>query len=127
MRTFFILAVSLLLPSIVQAQLTGTAASGHPVRIYYAYATNPDCSSQGQPVIKLAQAPQHGKVTISRGGVFPNFPASNIRNACNRRRVSGLEVYYVSQRGYTGTDTAAFEVIFPDGQLRQLTVFINVR
>ena len=53
---------------------------------------------------------------IRRVGVFPNFPEQNPRRACNRRRVPGVQVIYVSQRGYVGSDNVVIEVFFPAGR-----------
>jgi hypothetical protein len=50
---------------------------------------------------------------------FPNFALTNIRSECNRRRVAGAVAYYVSQRGFIGTDSVQAEAIFPSGALRQ--------
>lgn len=70
---------------------------------------------------------QHGRVTIRSGGVFPNFPASNVRNVCNTRRVPGVEAYYRPEPGYLGFDSVGFETIFPSGDYRTYTANIQVR
>lgn len=120
-------AVLLLLSTHAYAQTSVTAASGSPVKLYWAVSTNPDCSPEGRVVMRVTQAPQNGRITVRQAGVFPSYPSSNIRSACNRRRVPGVEVHYVSNRGYRGPDSASFEAIFPSGQFRQRTVSINVR
>jgi hypothetical protein len=104
-----------------------TVAADHQARVYYTYSTNPDCTSFGQVIVRLTQAPQHGRVTIRNATVYPNFPASNIRSVCNRRRVPGVEAHYIPERGYTGPDSVSFETIFPDGLYRQSTATISVR
>ncbi len=94
--------------------------------LYEAYSTNPDCSSAGTVVVRLAQGPEHGRVSIRSTGVFPKFPESNPRSACNRRRVAGMQATYVSQRGYTGPDHVVLEALFPAGQGRRITMSIRV-
>ena len=101
-------------------------ASGRPLQLYHAYATNPDCSSAGTVVLRVVQAPEHGRVSVHQTGVFPNFPPSNPRNACNRRRVPGVAATYVSQRGYLGSDFVVLQVLFPAGRESTITVPINV-
>lgn len=91
-----------------------------------AYATNPDCSSAGAVVMRVAQAPEHGRVSIRRAGVFPRFPASNPRSVCNRRRVPGMRATYVSQRGYVGPDFVVLKVLFPTGRGVRVTLPIRV-
>ena len=51
--------------------------------------------------------------------MFPNFPASNFRSACNRRRVPGTAATYIAQRGYAVPNFLALEAIYPCGELRQ--------
>ena len=123
---FACIAGLVMLPGTALAQ-NYNVVSGHSTRVYYTYATNPDCTSIGQIVVRLTQPPQHGRVTIRNGSLFPNFPASNVRNVCNGRRVPGVEAYYVSEPAYTGSDSAAFEAIYPHGEFRQYTAYITVR
>lgn len=101
-------------------------ASGHPLMLYHAYATNPDCTSAGAVVLRVAQAPEHGRVAIRQTGVFPRFPDANPRNVCNRRRVPGVEAVYVSQRGYLGPDLVILEALFPAGRGVRVTLPIQV-
>ena len=105
-----------LLLSMGPAHADKVVASGRPLLLYQAYSTNPDCSSAGTVVLRIAQAPEHGRVSIRQAGVFPRFPESNPRSACNRRRVSGVEATYVSQRGYLGPDLVVLEALFPAGR-----------
>src|SRR4051812_46483702 len=111
-----VLIATLLAPSVVHAQhLTKTALSGKPLKLNFSNATNPDCTSVGETVVRLTQAPQHGKITISKTSDFPSFPKGNARRDCNKKRVTGTQTVYLPQAGYTGTDTAAIEIIFPTG------------
>lgn len=115
-----------LLLSMASAQAEKVVASGRPLMLYNAYYTNPDCTSGGTVVMRVSQAPEHGRVSIHPTGVFPRFPESNIRNVCNRRRVPGMEATYVSQRGYLGPDLVVLEVLFPNGTGRRVTLPIRV-
>jgi hypothetical protein len=105
-----------LLLSIGVAHADKLVASGRPLMLYEANATNPDCTSAGAVVLRLAQPPEHGRVSIRRTGVFPRFAESNLRSVCNRRRVPGVQATYVSQRGYLGPDFVILEALFPRGQ-----------
>ncbi|HVX75236.1 MAG TPA: hypothetical protein VHB49_03850 [Bradyrhizobium sp.] len=125
MRVVWIV-LGLLLSSASAAQAEKVVASGRPLMLDEAYATNPDCSSAGAVVMRVAQAPEHGRVSIRRAGVFPRFPASNPRSVCNRRRVPGMRATYVSQRGYVGPDFVVLEVLFPAGRGVRVTLPIRV-
>ena len=130
MRTAITMAIALLSATAAQAQSVTTftryAASGQPLKLGFSYSTNPDCSSVGLPTIRLS-TPAHGRVTVTRTTDFPNFPPTNIRSECNRRRVPGTTVHYVSQRGFTGTDYVQEEIIFASGALREQVFNIIVR
>lgn len=127
MRTA-IVAACLLIPSLAQAQhQTKTARSGQPLKLNFSNATNPDCTSAGETVVRLTQAPQHGKITISKTSDFPSFPKGNARRDCNKKRVAGTQTVYVSEAGYTGTDSAAIEIIFATGGTARRSYTINVK
>ncbi len=124
MRTAWI-ALGLIF-SLSAAHAEKVVASGRPLMLYQAWATNPDCTSAGTVVVRVAQPPEHGRVSIRQTGVFPRFPESNLRSACNRRRVPGVQATYVSQRGYVGSDLAVLEVLFPAGRGVRVTLPIRV-
>ena len=127
-RTAITIALALFSSTAVQAQsATKYAISGRPLKLSFFNSTHPDCSTVGRPTIRLIRAPEHGRVTLSHAADFPNFQANNIRNVCNRRRVAGATIYYVSQRGFVGTDYVQAEIIFASGNLREVSYTINVR
>ena len=109
------------------AQTVYNVVAGHEVRVYWAYSLNPNCTPDGPIVVRMTQPPQHGRVAIRNGRLFPTYPNSNPRNICNARRVPGVEAYYRPESGYIGFDTASFEAIFPGGGYRTYTSNIQVR
>jgi hypothetical protein len=119
-------AVASLLLSVVSAQADKAVLSGKPLIVYHVAAVNPDCTSTGEMVLRVTEAPEHGRISIRHTGVFPDFPASNVRSACNRRRIPGVEAIYVSQRGYVGPDSVGLLAIGPLGRAWQMTVSIHV-
>jgi hypothetical protein len=128
MLHLMIIAAFLLAPAAAHAQhVSLTAISGKPLKLNFSNAINPDCTSKGEPVVRLSQAPQHGKVTISKASDFPSFPKGNARRDCNKKRVAGTQTVYVSERGYFGTDAAAIEIIFPTGATARRSYIINVK
>ena len=125
MRVVVAVIASLLL-SAGAARAEKVVPSGKPLILYQISAVNPDCTSTGEVVMRVAQAPEHGRVSIRHTGVFSNFPASNVRSACNGRRTPGTEAIYVSQRGYLGWDTVVLESFGPLGRGIRTTVQIHV-
>jgi hypothetical protein len=131
MRKSIILAsVAALLAPIATAHaqtVSRAAASGAPLKLFFASSTNPDCTAAGHPTIKLVAAPQHGHTRIGAARDFATFREGNVRSVCNTRRLAGTSAYYVSQRGYLGPDSTTIEVIWPSGRLLHVTYNISVR
>jgi len=126
MRVVGIVAVLLMSMGAAHAAAK-VAASGQPLILFQASATNPDCTSMGKVLLRVTQEPQHGRVTVRSTGVFPTFPESNVRSACNRRRVPGVQATYVSQRGYLGSDFVELQLLFPAGAERSVKLPIEVK
>lgn len=120
-------ALGLLQSNAPARAVSKVAASGATILLYQMSSTNPDCSSAGQPLVRIIQSPEHGRLTIRNTRVFPLFSPNNLRSACNRTRVPGIQLHYTSQRGYTGYDAAAIDIFFPSGQNRQASFDITVR
>ena len=128
MRAAITIATAMLSATAAQAQFaTKYAVSGQPLKLDFAASINPDCSSIGPPTIRVVRAPEHGRLTVVRTTDFPSFRPPNPRSDCNRRRVAGAAIRYVSQRGFIGMDAVGVEIIFASGSLRQQNFTINVR
>jgi hypothetical protein len=122
-----IAALSLLMVSGVANAQPRAVLSGATINIYNNAAVNPDCSSAGQIVLRITQPPEHGRVSVKNTRVFPYFPPFNPRSVCNHTRVPGVQLFYISQRGYFGSDSLSFEMFGPNGQSRQFNYDISVR
>ena len=123
-----ILTALILVPSAAQAQhLTKTAIFGRPLKLNFSNTTIPDCTSAGEAVVRLTQAPAHGRVTISKANDFPSFPRRNVRHACDKKRVAGTQTIYVPDKGFIGTDLAAIEIIFATGATARRAYSIEVK
>lgn len=125
MRLLLIAIALCLVASTAHAQKS--VASGKPLILYRATSINPDCSADGTVTIRVAEPPEHGRVSIRSKRIFPNFPESNPRHRCNSRGVTGAEATYTSRRGYTGSDRVALEIIYPSGRYTRGSVNIEVR
>lgn len=95
-------------------------------RLDFGYSLNPDCSVVGQAVMKVKSQPMHGTLSSEPAMDFPNFAKDNIRSPCNTARVQGLGVFYSPAQDYTGSDQLVFDLVFPNGGFRTVTVMITV-
>jgi hypothetical protein len=103
------------------------AISGQKQLIVSFYATAPDCTSLGYPTLKLAIPPQHGQVSIEKGTAFAAFGKDDPRSGCNGKEVPATVIYYTSEPGFIGADSAAFERIGVAGAYGYHAYTINVR
>jgi hypothetical protein len=103
------------------------ALSGTEQRLDFFYAVHPDCTSEGYPTIRTVTQPVHGKLRVEQATDYTNFPKDNQRYECNKQRSPVVVVYYQSDLGYAGPDTAIIEVIFPSGVLRTYTFNVTVK
>src|SRR4051794_6852527 len=103
MRALVIVAALAFSTVAAQAQFANRiAASGKQIKLGFFATVNPDCSSTGDPTVRITQAPEHGRVSIPAGRDFPIFSEPNPRTVCNTRRVQGRIASYVSERGFVG-------------------------
>jgi hypothetical protein len=127
MRVAIALACLVLSIAAARAQEVRTGLAGQPIRLNFASTVNPDCSSAGATTVRVTQPPQHGRLDIAKAMDFPSFARKTVRTHCNKRRVAGTLIRYVSQRGFVGTDSAAVEIFFANGVHATRSYRINVR
>jgi clan AA aspartic protease (TIGR02281 family) len=104
-----------------------TAIAGTRIRVGFHYFLNPDCSSVGVHRVLANKPPEHGVLDIEEAEGFSNFPASNVRHACNSRKSPVREVWYTPDGAYVGTDAFAYDVIDPNGVVRKFSISVDVR
>jgi hypothetical protein len=102
-------------------------AADRDLRLDFLYSINPDCTSVGYVSVQIVEQPKHGSITIENSTGFTNFPAENPRAECNKRRSDGVALAYKPEPGYTGPDSADFDVITPNGFLNKRHYTIEVR
>jgi hypothetical protein len=104
-----------------------TSVSGSVQKLDFQYSINPDCTSIGETKIRVTKAPSHGTLKIEQGEDYTAFAKNNARYDCNKQKVPGSLVYYQSEAGYTGQDSARVEVSFPEGNLRSISYTLIVK
>src|SRR5947209_555494 len=88
---------------------------------------NPDCSSMGYPTVTVVTPPANGRLVVSKGRDFPNYPPSNPRSFCNTRRTPGTVVEYRPNRGFVGSDAFTLDIIYASGDERNDSFNITVK
>jgi hypothetical protein len=64
---------------------------------------------------------------VRAGEGYTNFVQTNPRNHCNYRPTPGVNATYTAERGYTGPDSVALDIIFQTGEERQFTYNLSVK
>jgi hypothetical protein len=67
---------------VTRNEFTRHVASGRSVVLNFVHTINPDCSSGGEPDVRLVKAPEHGAVAIVSGEGFANYAKNNVRSKC---------------------------------------------
>lgn len=109
------------------ADETRFVPSGVNQQIDFFASVSPDCSSPGLPVVRLIDGPYRGLITTDKGRDFLPFPASNVRHACNRKRVAGTKLFYKSPPHLIGTDHVRLLILSGAGAGREAAYDIQVR
>ena len=98
-----------------------------PRQIDFFTALNEDCTSRGATVVRVLQAPEHGKLEVRNAPDYPRYSKTNPRNVCNKNKVEGAQIWYVPNPGYVGADRARVSVIFATGLAWNQSFELDVR
>jgi len=112
-------------PRTPQVQAVERTAKGSPdrdIRVGVYVNVRHDCSSGPLPSIRLAAAPQNGKVTVKRA----NVTATNYKQ-CLALQVPAFVAIYRSKPAFDGIDELTLEVNFPSGrtEIQKIKVFVG--
>jgi hypothetical protein len=98
-----------------KSDLTRYVPSGKNRTVWFVYAANPDCSSQGDIDIKTTKEPAHGTIEIVPGEGFVSFQSEHYRTKCGGKKLRGVNVNYKSSGGYVGPDEFDVIALYPKG------------
>jgi len=109
------------------AQQVRGASSGVRQQIAEFYYVNSDCTSGGYPLLKVAKPPQHGQISVEQGTAYADYTKDSTHAACNGKKVPATLIFYTSEPGFVGSDSAAFDRIGVLGAYGYHDYTINVR
>jgi hypothetical protein len=108
------------------AHVQKTTFSGAVQPVWYFYSLNPDCTSAGVPIVEVVQAPFHGSILIENVKHFTEYPSTNQRYECNRKKSPGVAVVYTSEKSFVGTDRFAVKSVFASGNVQTKEFVVTV-
>ena len=104
-----------------------TAFSGIPEPVYDYLSVWPDCTSAGMPVVTITHPASHGSLLIQHDvESYPNFPSTNQRYECNKRKSPSAVILYTPDKTYVGTDSFSVKVVYSSGGTRKDHLVVTV-
>ena len=103
-----------------------TTFSGQALVVYFFYAVQIDCSSAGLPKVWVTGAAAHGSVALKNVDHFTEYPATNQRFECNKKKNPSVEVVYTSDKNFVGVDRFTVKCLFPAGNVTTEEFLITV-
>jgi hypothetical protein len=110
-----------------KTDLTRYVPSGISRTIWFVYAANPDCSSQGSIEMRTTKEPAHGAIEVVPGEGFVTFETESYRKNCGGKKLRGLSVNYKSSGGYVGSDQVVILALFPRGYAWEANFDVTVK
>jgi hypothetical protein len=110
-----------------KSDVTRYVPSGKSRTLWFVYAANPDCSSQGLIEIRTTKEPAHGTVEVVPGEGFVSFESESMRARCGLKKLRGLSVNYKSSAGYVGSDEFDVMALYPNGFALEVHFNMSVR
>src|SRR3954467_2781139 len=121
LSSFLVLLVSGASAYAQVVERTAKGPANKDIRIGLYINVKPDCSSGPLPTIRLATAPQNGKVTVKQGRV----KATNYKQ-CLALEVPAYIALYRSASGFSGTDNLELEVKYSNGRTQIQKISVQV-
>lgn len=109
-----------------QRAVQKTTFSGTALSVYYFYAVQMDCTSAGLPTVWGTSAASHGSVELQNVDHFSEFPATNQRFECNKKKNPSIAVVYTSDKTFVGVDRFTVKCVFPAGNVTTEEFLITV-
>ena len=102
-------------------------ASGAKLRVGFFTSLTPDCSSNGDVIVRVTKQPEHGALETLVRTDYAYYPKENVRNRCNQHKVKGTQVSYKGTEKYIGKDDFELLVLYPTGIASEYHFDISVR
>ena len=103
-----------------------TTFSGRILNVWYFYTVQMDCTPGELPTVRVTSAPSHGSVQLQNVEHFTEFPATNQRFECNKKKSPSVVVVYTSNKTFVGVDKFTVKCVFPSGDVQTKEFLITV-
>jgi hypothetical protein len=86
-----------------------------------------DCSAVVRPDVRIVTPPANGVVRFNGIIAAVERPPSDLRAMCNGKRAISVGIFYKSNKGFVGADSAVLEIDFKQGFVGRFSYDIEVR
>lgn len=114
-------------PKIVKAETERKGRSGLEIFLGTYLTLDRDCKVGPTPKIEYPTPPQHGRMTTRSFPINLRAVPGAPRGNCIGTSPNGLAVIYRSERRYRGEDLIVFNVVYPNGEKREVTAKVIVQ
>ncbi|MFH6782102.1 MULTISPECIES: hypothetical protein [Methylobacterium] len=99
---------------------------GQAQKIGWFVSVDPTCRSVGAWTVNLIEPPGKGRITVEQGSEYPEFPPTNPRSACNKRKVPATRLIYAAPPGAGDDDQFTIEIVDPLGNAKQVRYHVGL-
>jgi hypothetical protein len=105
-----------------------TVFAGNDLIASWFYDLHADCTPAALPTVKVTQTAIHGEVVIrSDGERYTEYPPTNDRHPCNKKKSPAVAVIYTADRTYIGTDSFSMKATFESGVVMEKQIVITIK
>jgi hypothetical protein len=103
------------------------AVGGKKSLFAYYYSLKLDCAPSSWQEVTLSKPPENGEAKLVEANTIINYTAPNPRVKCNGKTTKAMQLQYIPNKGYKGSDSIEVELINDAGQRNTFTYNITVK
>jgi hypothetical protein len=94
-----------------------TTFTGTALNLWYFYSVQMDCTPDDLPAVSVTRAASHGSVKIRSVDHFTEYPSTNPRSECNKKKSPSVVVVYTSEKSFVGVDRIEVKCLYSSGRV----------
>jgi hypothetical protein len=114
-------------PNVVRTETERKGRSGLEIFLGTYLTLNRECKVGPTPKIEYPEPPKNGKMTTRAFPINLRAVPGAPRGNCIGTSPNGLAVIYRSERRFRGEDRIVFRVVYPTGDVREVTARVIVQ
>lgn len=112
---------------IVKAEVERKGRGGADIYLGAYLTLSKDCKVGANPRLEVPEQPKGGKVVTRPNALNLRQVPGAPRNNCIGTSPYALGVFYRPERRFKGEDTFLFKIVYPTGEIREVTAKVTVQ